>query len=286
LESDLAAHRNQCVLAYWHHPRFSSGAVGNSPGVGAFWNALYAARADVVLNGHDHMYERFAQQAPSQAATNEGIREFVVGTGGESLFEKGTVQPNMQAFDNGHFGALFLTLHRGSYEWAFRATDGTLLDSGSTTCHAQPAGTTAAQPVARSRAIAQTAASKLPAVAEAGALVPARSADSARLAFAARPAPATTRAAAARGVPVDVYCSRACDVTVVVLAREGHQNVTIASYRETESQIPRASSRIWLRLPPTALAGLRHVRLSLSFTGVDASNESRSLRRTITLASR
>src|SRR5437763_916877 len=116
LQSDLAAHPNQCILAYWHHPRFSSRWVGNSPGVGPFWTTLYAAHADVVFNGHDHMYERFAQQDPSQNATSEGIREFVVGTGGESLFSMGTTQPNMQAVDNNHFGALFLTLRPGSYE--------------------------------------------------------------------------------------------------------------------------------------------------------------------------
>src|SRR3954468_15054842 len=104
----LAAERprrasNQCTLAYWHHPRFSSGFVGNSPGVERFWTALYAAHADVVLDGHDHMYERFAQQDPSQIATSEGIREFVTGGGGESLFKMGTTQPNLQAVDNKHF---------------------------------------------------------------------------------------------------------------------------------------------------------------------------------------
>ena len=143
LQADLAAHPNQCVLAYWHHPRFSSGWVGNSPGVAPFWNALYAAHADVVLNGHDHMYERFAQQNSSQVATSAGIREFVVGTGGESLFEMGTIQPNMQAVDNHHFGALFLTLHADSYEWAFRATNGSVLDGGSTPCHHGSTGSSA-----------------------------------------------------------------------------------------------------------------------------------------------
>jgi acid phosphatase type 7 len=135
LRSDLAVHPNQCILAYWHHPRFSSGGVGNSPGVAPFWEALYAAHADVVLNGHDHMYERFGQQDPGQHPTSAGIREFVVGTGGMSLFGPGIVQPNTEFLDNKHFGVLFLTLHPGSYDWAFRATDGTVLDSGSTACH-------------------------------------------------------------------------------------------------------------------------------------------------------
>lgn len=135
LKRDLRAHRNQCILAYWHHPRFTSGAVQDSTGVAPLWEALYAARADVVLNGHDHMYERYAQQDPNQKPTSEGIREFVVGTGGMSLFPVGTIQPNLQFLDNKHFGVLFLTLYAGSYQWAFRAINGTLLDSGSTACH-------------------------------------------------------------------------------------------------------------------------------------------------------
>jgi acid phosphatase type 7 len=137
LEGDLAAHQNQCILAYWHHPRFSSGFVGSSPGVAPFWNALYAARADVVLNGHDHLYERFAQQDPAQTATGDGIREFVVGTGGQEHDPSmGSLEPNMQVADIHDYGVLFLTLHPSSYDWAFRATNGAVLDSGSTPCHA------------------------------------------------------------------------------------------------------------------------------------------------------
>jgi hypothetical protein len=136
LEGDLAAHPNQCILAYWHHPRFSSGSVGSSPGVAPFWNALYAAHADVVLNGHDHLYERFAQQDPAQNATSEGIREFVVGTGGQEHDPSmGSIEPNMQVADIRDYGVLFLTLHPSSYDWAFRATNGAVLDSGSTACH-------------------------------------------------------------------------------------------------------------------------------------------------------
>jgi acid phosphatase type 7 len=136
LQGDLAAHPNQCILAYWHHPRFSSGYVGSSPGVAPFWNTLYAAHADVVLNGHDHLYERFAQQDPLQSPTSQGIREFVVGTGGQELDSTmGRIEPNTQLADIHHFGVLFLTLHPGSYDWVFRATSGMVLDSGSTTCH-------------------------------------------------------------------------------------------------------------------------------------------------------
>lgn len=136
LQGDLAAHQHQCTLAYWHHPRFTSGYVHSSPGVAPFWNTLYGAHADVVLNGHDHLYERFAQQDPIQNPTSEGIREFVVGTGGQELDPSmGTIEPNMQVADNHHFGVLFLTLQAGSYGWVFRSTNGTVLDSGSTACH-------------------------------------------------------------------------------------------------------------------------------------------------------
>src|SRR5439155_8251847 len=87
LRADLASRSNACTLAYWHHPRFSSGIThGSDPRTQALWDALYDFHADVVLNGHEHNYERFAPQSPTGAADPNGIREFVVGTGGESLY--------------------------------------------------------------------------------------------------------------------------------------------------------------------------------------------------------
>ena len=286
LQSDLAAHPNQCILAYWHHPRFSSGWVGNSPGVGPFWTTLYAAHADVVFNGHDHMYERFAQQDPSQNATSEGIREFVVGTGGESLFSMGTTQPNMQAVDNNHFGALFLTLRPGSYEWAFRATSGSVLDSGSTNCHSQPATKQAATQSAASQPSLSPTAGQLPAVQAAAALAGSASTVEARLEFTARPLPTTLQAAERQGIPVDVHCSRACDVSIAIRADLGGRDVTIASYRETESQIPRPSSRVLLPLSPRQVARFGRVPLQLSFAAVDASNEQQTATSTLALTPR
>jgi len=87
LKNDLAAHSNACTLAYWHHPLFSSGTLnGGFPKMKPSWEALYTAKAEVVLNGHVHNYERFAPQTPSGVADPaQGIREFVVGTGGRSL---------------------------------------------------------------------------------------------------------------------------------------------------------------------------------------------------------
>src|SRR5664279_3941289 len=82
LAADLAAHRNQCVLAYWHIPLFSSGGRANANTL-SFWQQLYAAHADLVLDGHDHIYERFAPQTPAGVADPvNGIPEITVGTGG------------------------------------------------------------------------------------------------------------------------------------------------------------------------------------------------------------
>jgi hypothetical protein len=139
LKADLAAHSNTCTLAYWHHPRFSSKlSSGGNSSVKPFWDALYAAKADVVLNGHVHNYERFAPQTPSGGADPaQGIREFVVGTGGKSLntFTKTTVA-NSQVRQANAYGVLKLTLHPTSYDWQFvTAPGGTVADSGSGSCH-------------------------------------------------------------------------------------------------------------------------------------------------------
>ena len=139
LNSDLAAHTNQCALAYWHHPRFSSGLQhGNDfSRTTTIWNALYKYHADVVLNGHDHDYERFAQQTPSgKLDTAQGIREFVVGTGGRSYAPFGTIKANSQVRNAGTYGVLQLNLHAVSYDWKFLPVAGkTFTDSGITSCH-------------------------------------------------------------------------------------------------------------------------------------------------------
>jgi hypothetical protein len=284
LKGDLAAHPNQCILADWHHPLFSSGWVGNSPGVAPFWNALYAAHADVVLNGHDHMYERYGQQDPAQNPTTQGIREFVVGTGGESLFEMGTIQPNMQAVDNHHFGVLFLTLHPGSYEWTYRATNGTVLDSGSTPCHLGSAGGSSAliRPAASAARFSSTHAPSS-AVQSAAAFAATASTHLPRLTFAVHLLPASLRSIQRRGLPLQVRCSRACDVSIAVRVSNGRHMIAIASYRETETEIPRRSSRVDLHLSQGLLRHLRAARLTLTFVAVDASEEHRSVTRTLML---
>jgi hypothetical protein len=146
LRNDLAAHSTApCTLAYWHRPRFASNDSGGDTSFNQFWVDLYAAHVDVVLNGHAHWYERFALQNPSGQADPNGIREFIVGTGGEEDESTPTqILPNSQVNAHGVFGALKMTLHPGSYDWNFIHIPGstsTFTDSGSTACH--QAGTTA-----------------------------------------------------------------------------------------------------------------------------------------------
>jgi hypothetical protein len=101
------------------------------------WQALYDAGADVVINGHDHDYERFGPQNPQgQADGSRGIREFVVGTGGKNLRPFGPTKDNSEVRNNEAFGVLKLTLLTNSYEWLFISQQGrSFTDSGSTICH-------------------------------------------------------------------------------------------------------------------------------------------------------
>ena len=142
LKVDLAAHSNACTLAYWHHPRFSSGVNGDNSIVGPFWDDLYQGGAELVLNGHDHDYERFAPLNPSgQPEPTQGIREFVVGTGGAELREFNRIHPTSEVQLAGMNGVLQMTLHPDSYDWQFvTAPDGIVADAGSATCHGAPSG--------------------------------------------------------------------------------------------------------------------------------------------------
>ena len=139
LRQDLAASTKQCTIAYWHHPRFSSGTQhGSLSSAEPLWQALYDAGADIVISGHEHNYERFAPQTPTGTADpTRGIREFVVGTGGESHYnDQGTPLPNSELFNGTTFGVLKLTLSAGSYTWQFiPVSGGTFTDSGSGSCH-------------------------------------------------------------------------------------------------------------------------------------------------------
>jgi hypothetical protein len=135
LVDDLAANAAPCTLAYWHQARFTSGPHGDDPSLGPFWDALHEARADVVLVGHDHLYERFAPQLPSGTADPQGIRQFIVGTGGYKLYSAVRVAPNSEVLIDDSFGVLELTLRANAYDWRFITLDGTAADSGSDACH-------------------------------------------------------------------------------------------------------------------------------------------------------
>jgi acid phosphatase type 7 len=138
LRADLAAHPVACTLAYWHKPLFSSGgAHGNDLTVKPLFRALYEANADVVVNGHDHDYERFApQDAEGSPDPKRGIREFVAGTGGKNHRPFGEPKPNSELRDATAFGVLKLTLKPNSYDWQFIPETGkNFTDSGSGICH-------------------------------------------------------------------------------------------------------------------------------------------------------
>jgi hypothetical protein len=136
LRADLAASSGRCTLAYWHHPRYSSGTNGSDRATSAFWQALHDAGAEVVLAGHDHDYERFApQDARGGRDEARGIRQFVVGTGGRSLRTFPRVEPNSEVRDRSSFGVLELTLGANAYAWRFRPAVGSFTDSGSARCH-------------------------------------------------------------------------------------------------------------------------------------------------------
>jgi hypothetical protein len=138
LRADLTAHPTACTLAYWHKPLFSSGgAHGNDLTVKPLFQALYEANADVVVNGHDHDYERFAPQTPDGAADPaRGIREFVAGIGGKNHRPFGDPKPNSELRDATAFGVLKLTLKPNGYDWQFIPEAGkTFTDSGSGKCH-------------------------------------------------------------------------------------------------------------------------------------------------------
>ena len=137
LQADLAANPSQCVLAYWHRPRWSSGSThGSSSTMQTLWQIFYAAGAELVINGHEHNYERFASMNATGQADPLGLREFVVGTGGRELYSFGTILSNSEVHDGASYGVLKLTLRPTGYDWQFiPAAGSTFTDSGSADCH-------------------------------------------------------------------------------------------------------------------------------------------------------
>ena len=135
LARDLSAHRAACSIVYYHHPRWSSGEQGNHRQSDPFWRVAATSGVDIILNGHDHDYERFAPMDVNGNASAVGVREFVVGTGGRNHTAFDTTQPNSEVRNNDTFGVLRLTLHADSYDWQFLPIPGqTFTDHGSARC--------------------------------------------------------------------------------------------------------------------------------------------------------
>jgi 3',5'-cyclic AMP phosphodiesterase CpdA len=140
LRDDLMAHPTRCTLAYWHHPLYSSGMHGNIAQMKDVWQLLYQAGAELVLSGHDHIYERFApQDADGRRDDARGIRQFVVGTGGAFATPLFWPRDNSEVRDANHIGVLKLVLDADGYAWEFLDAapdgDGMRMDRGTARCH-------------------------------------------------------------------------------------------------------------------------------------------------------
>jgi hypothetical protein len=144
LRADLHEHQGMCIIAQWHHPYFTSGPNQGGPNdlaTQSFWHDLYQAHATLILNGHDHGYERFARQTDTgQPDPQYGVREFVIGTGGKSLFGPGAkMAANSELYDVTTLGVTLFTLHRNSYSWRFYREpvngNGALADTGTGRCN-------------------------------------------------------------------------------------------------------------------------------------------------------
>lgn len=135
LREDLAASPTKCVAAIWHHPVFSSGQNGNSPFMRDVWRALRELGADVIIAGHDHIYERFARMDEQGRATQDGLRSFIVGTGGAELTSIARLSANSEVRHANVFGVLKFTLNPDSYSWQFIPVPPSVAsDSGSEPC--------------------------------------------------------------------------------------------------------------------------------------------------------
>ena len=137
LRKELSGTQKLCTVAYWHNPRFSTGWHGSDAGFGALWQILSDGGVDLILNGHDHDYERFAPQNPLGVADSlKGITEYVVGTGGGDLrgFRDQPVANSLMRIQ-GHYGVLILTLGKEEYRSAFLDVEGRVWDVAGGKCH-------------------------------------------------------------------------------------------------------------------------------------------------------
>jgi hypothetical protein len=137
LRNDLANNPSRCTLAYFHDPLYASGTGSNAPEVKPFWNTLYNRGGEIILAGNAHRYERYAKITPGGARSAKGIRQFIVGTGGEPGGDyNGPDHPDMQVMKRNTPGVLKLNLRADSYAWKFVPVAGkTFTDSGTDPCH-------------------------------------------------------------------------------------------------------------------------------------------------------
>ena len=142
LDKQLADNNNQCTLAFWHHPRFTSGPHAEPDSVKRseyFWEVLDQYQADVILNGHEHFYERLAKQDKNAKKDASGIRQFTVGSGGKSLYKFSTKLANQDYGNDETFGFLKLSLYPKSYLWQFIDENGIVKDKGAGVCNSKVA---------------------------------------------------------------------------------------------------------------------------------------------------
>ncbi|HTD84799.1 MAG TPA: metallophosphoesterase [Gemmatimonadaceae bacterium] len=137
LERDLQQHKTRCALAYFHRPLFSSGVYGATAQLRQVWDLLFADGVDLVLNGHEHAYERFLPQTPDGTRDSvRGVVEIISGTGGGDLRRfRYPLARNSAAQIQGHFGVLKVSLGDGEYAHSFIDTSGMIWDTGRGRCH-------------------------------------------------------------------------------------------------------------------------------------------------------
>ncbi len=134
LKRDLAASSAPCVAAFWHQPLFTG--TNTVATYRPWWNALYAAGADVVLNGHIHNYQRFPPLAPGGGSDPaKGITEYIIGTGGEDLVGSSFSATPAPLVKVKTFGYMRMTLAFNSWSTTFVDAAGHVLDASSGTCH-------------------------------------------------------------------------------------------------------------------------------------------------------
>lgn len=135
LRADLEKSQTKCTIAYYHHPLFSSGTHGANENMKPIYDVLDSNEVDLVLAGHDHLYERFAQQNNAGQPSNNSPRSFIVGTGGKSLYPFRAVTPGSEVRISSAYGVLKLDLKKTSYNWQFIDENKQILDTGSSACH-------------------------------------------------------------------------------------------------------------------------------------------------------